>query len=373
MDQDLKETLIRTGQEHILEYAAKLKENPQQLAALVNDLKSIDLDHAVAIFKSTVLDDESSDDNSQSVDELLEPLNSQVYQSVKETEPEVVQKYYELGLREIAQGNVAVLLLAGGQGTRLGVSYPKGRYAVGLPSGKTLYQIQAERIIRLEQLAASAFPEVLSNGTNGGTNGSNGSNGSNGNGINLRRGTIPWYIMTSEHTMAATEKFFEEHNYFNLCKDNLIFFEQNTLPCFTLDGKIIMDTATHVARSPDGNGGLYRALRDKGILQDMTARGVQYVHVYCVDNILVKMADPVFVGYALDRGAEAAAKTVEKDSPHEAVGIICRVSGKYQVVEYSEVSSATAERQDPDGKLSFRAGNICNHFFSVPFLNRVAK
>ncbi|KAI8479866.1 UDP-N-acetylglucosamine pyrophosphorylase [Branchiostoma belcheri] len=353
MDVDLLRADLRShGQEHLLRYWDEL--DPEQQQSLYQDLSNTDWARINSCFEEATR--ESS--NESKLDDLMQPIHPDKVGSVTRAGKDLAL-WEEEGLRQISEGRVCVLLLAGGQGTRLGVTYPKGMFNVGLPSQKTLYQLQAERILKLQKMAVTTSSVLLLTtmdypGPEPGQ-------------------SLGWrtYIMTSEATQGQTEKFFKEHDYFGLEKENVVLFEQSTLPAMMFDGKVILDQKWKVARAPDGNGGLYRALGERKILDDMARRQLRYVHVYCVDNILVKMADPVFIGFCITKDADCGAKVVQKAYPTEPVGVVCRVDGVYQVVEYSEITLKTAEKRNPDGTLMFNAGNICNHFFTLEFLKTV--
>ncbi|KAM7354221.1 UDP-N-acetylglucosamine pyrophosphorylase mmy isoform 1-T3 [Cochliomyia hominivorax] len=337
---ELHKRLTQVGQEHLLKFWDELNETER--AQLQRDINELNLNELKLYFDRATT---SLTQNGLKLDDRLQPIPESKVISIARSSEEILNGYRDEGLKQISLGHVAVLLMAGGQGTRLGFAHPKGMYDVGLQSHKTLFRLQAERILKLEELAFEATG---------------------------KKGIITWYIMTSEHTIQPTYDYFVANNYFGLNKDNVILFEQGSLPCFEYDGKIILDQKHRVARAPDGNGGIYRAMKQQGILDDMQKRGVLYVHAHSVDNILIKVADPIFIGYCVKENADCAAKVVEKSSPTEAVGVVAIVDGKYQVVEYSEISAKTAEMRNSDGRLTFNAGNICNHFFSTDFLQRIA-
>lgn len=273
----------------------------------------------------------------------LRPIQESRTGSAKTDGAEKLAEYTKAGLALVAEGRVGVILLAGGQGTRLGFDRPKGEFDLRLPSGKSLFQLQAERILKVQALAGAKAP-------------------------------ILFYVMTSPATRAQTEAFFQAKAFFGLKEEQVKFFDQGHLPCLDESGKLMLASKTALATAPDGNGGLYAALGKAQLIEDMAARGVEHLHVYCVDNCLVKVADPAFIGFAVAKEAAAAAKVVEKEEPGEKVGVICEGSeGRVVVVEYSEMTKEQCEARLEDGRLSFRAGNIANHYFARSFLQAMVE
>ena len=243
------------------------------------------------------------------------------------------------GEKELKAGRVAALLVAGGQGSRLGYDGPKGCYSIGPITGAPLFYFHARKI-----LARS-----------------------------IRYGAaIPWYIMTSEANNEATIRCFEENDYFGLNPDHVFFFTQGMWPGMTKEGKIILDRPDHVFMSPDGHGGLLAALKNSGALADMKKRGIKSVFFFQVDNPLVEVADPAFVGYHVLNRSEYSLKLCAKRDPFEKVGMPMQFGKTYRMVEYTEMSKEQCERKGKDGELYFRYGSPAIHVFDRAFLEREA-
>ncbi|KAJ3339867.1 UDP-N-acetylglucosamine pyrophosphorylase [Gonapodya sp. JEL0774] len=332
-------TALGSKQAHVLTFYDSLK--PEEQKTFLAELASIDIDRCNSIFaKATQGPPAAAAQHSD-----LKPLPEAMVDSTIGADESKTKKWWDVGMEHIMKGECAVILMAGGQGTRLGSSAPKGCYDISLPSHKSLFQLQAERILRLQNIASHV----------------------NGSPV-----VIPWYVMTSGPTRKDTEDFFKAHGMWGLKAENVIIFEQGVLPAFYPDGRLLLASKGSLSLSPDGNGGIYAALRTQNVLADMRKRGVKYVHLYGVDNCLVRVADPVFFGYCISKGADCGAKVVRKSSPTEAAGVLAVKDGKINVVEYSEISKEMAESVHPrTGQLLFGAANIANHFYTTDFLEQI--
>ena len=242
------------------------------------------------------------------------------------------EEFKAIGIDAIKNCKVAALLLAGGQGTRLGFDKAKGMYNIGVT--KDLYIF--EQLIRnLQKVTEEAGAD------------------------------IPLYIMTSDKNDAETRAFFEEHDYFGYNKDYIKFFVQEMVPAVDFDGNILIESEDSLAMSPNGNGGWFASLVKAGLGEDMKAKGIEWINVFGVDNVLQKLADPVFVGATIQSGCVSGAKVVRKCDPYERVGALCLEDGKPSIVEYYELTPEMAEAKNEAGSLLYGFGVILNYMFSL--------
>lgn len=248
-------------------------------------------------------------------------------------------EFAKAGWGALEAGRVAVYVVAGGQGTRLGWPGPKGTYPVGPLTEKTLFQLFAEQVLALGARAGKA---------------------------------LDFYVLTSELNRGETEAFFEAHGRFGLAEDQLHYLVQANLPNVTLDGRLCFSGSGELATSPNGHGGALLALRAGGALTRMRERGQDLLFYWQVDNPLCAIADPVFIGAHLAAEAEASTKVVEKVDPSERVGLLALREGKPGVVEYSEMTVEEQSERIEGGALAYRAGNIAVHLFGREFLEKVS-
>ncbi len=328
----IRENLSSSGQEHLLRFWDEL--GPAERAGLLEQINELDLDKIAGWVETLV---KRAPDVPVRHDGF-EPAPSYGVSPATDAERTRYAQALQLGKELIAAGKVAAFVVAGGQGTRLGFDGPKGNYPASPIRNKTLFQIFAENI----------------------------------GAVSRRYGAVcPWYIMTSPLNHSETVSIFESNDFYGLNRRDVFIFQQGTLPNFGFDGRILMAGKASVARSPDGHGGCIRALARSGALKDMRNRGVEYLSYWQVDNPLVKLFDPLFVGlHALD-GAQMSSKAVIKNDPKEKVGNFCLIDGKVNVIEYSDLSDELAEKRGPDGSLAFRLGSIAIHIINTDFVAKL--
>jgi UDP-N-acetylglucosamine/UDP-N-acetylgalactosamine diphosphorylase len=312
------------------------------LKQLVEQLQSIDPFAGNSAFEDGVSNIESSKKPRELVPLDQAPNVSTLKDGVDR------EQYRKIGFEEILAGHCSVAILAGGQATRLRCITCKGEFEAGWPSHEPLYQLLAERVQRLKLLASA----------------------STGGKVPAKDISIPICIMTSPATDAQTREFFAKHEHFGIDKSELLIFQQHTVPCFSETGKLLMESASRVAVSPDGNGGFFAALKASGALAQLRAKGVEHIQVMPVDNVASRIGDPVFTGYCIATAAKAGTKFVEKTDPEEKVGLFALEkmpdgSLQYASIEYSELTAETAAQKDSSGRLYYRAGNTCIHWFKL--------
>lgn len=332
---DLLECLEGIGQAHLLRFYDELPADRRE--KLVEQIRSIDLREVPRLIEKYV--------RTKPVATMPASIEPAPYYPADPASPQRSwdrEHYRQIGEALLRSGKVAAFTVAGGQGTRLGFDGPKGCYPAGAVTGKPLFHIFAEGLLA----ARRKYGKV-----------------------------VPWYIMTSPLNHEATTSFFERQDYFGLGRDNVMFFPQGVMPSFEMgSGRMLLAEKDELATNPDGHGGAIKALHVSGALDDMAGRGIEHISYFQVDNPMVKVVDPIFLGLhagAPDSSAEMSSKMVPKAYPEEKMGVFCRAEGRTTVIEYSDLPSHLAQERGAEGELLYIAGSIAVHVISVEFIRRL--
>lgn len=322
--------LAQFNQDHLLAFWSELDDGQRE--SLLAQLSSVDFPLMQALFAEV----ETSTDWAAMAAAAESPPGIRLAGSNAISEPEA----RAAGEDALRGGKVGVVLVAGGQGSRLGFPHPKGMYPIGPVSNRTLF----EMLIDTHQAVAHRYAT-----------------------------SIPLFLMTSPATDAETRAYFASRQRLGFAEDDLRIFCQGTMPAVDAEtGRLLLEAKSSLFLSPDGHGGALAALDRSGSLDQIASRGIEYLFYYQVDNPLVMVADPVFIGYHILAKSEMSTQVICKQDPHEKVGNVAKIEGKIQVIEYSDLPAEAAERRNADGSLTLWAGSIAVHVFDNSFLRRMA-
>ena len=328
-EQQAKNILAKYNQGHIIKILDKLNEEKKE--ELIDQIIEMDFEQIIDLY------------NKYKQDELL--VSNKDIKNIKYIDKYGIneserEEYKRIGEKYIKEGKYAVVTMAGGQGTRLGHTGPKGTFKIDTVNGdKYLFEIIVETLKKAEK----EYGVV-----------------------------IPWYIMTSKENNAQTVEFLKEKNYFSYPEDKIKIFMQNEIPMISDDGKLIINEKYRIKEASDGNGGIYKSMKENGILDDMESKNIEWIFIGGVDNILLKMVDPILVGATVKENNLVASKSVVKAYPEEKAGVFCKINNRPKVIEYSEMSKEMCEQRDENGELLYGEMNILSHMYNIKALYTLA-
>lgn len=316
------EKVKKYEQEHLLRYYDELNETEKK--EILEQIESTDFD-MLKLCKG---------ENHQAKKGKITPLSALQLCEIEKNR----ESFENTGIQAIKAGKVAAVLLAGGMGTRLGSDDPKGMYNIG----------ETKDVFIFERIVRNLLDVVEKTGT-----------------------WVHLFVMTSDKNHTATTNFFEEKNYFGYDKAYVTFFKQDMAPAATYDGKVYMESKSHMSTSPNGNGGWFISMSRAGILDIIKKEGIEWLNVFAVDNVLQRMVDPVFVGATIQKNAAVGSKVVKKAAPDEKVGVMCLEDGKPSIVEYYELTDDLMNAKDENGEPAYNYGVILNYLFREKDLEEI--
>lgn len=264
----------------------------------------------------------------------IRPLSALTLQEIHKQK----EKFNNIGVEAIQNGKIGCVLLAGGQGSRLGFDKPKGMFNIGENRDLYIFECLIHNLLEVVK-KANAW--------------------------------IPLFIMTSVQNDVDTRTFLAEHDYFGYSKENVMFFVQERLPTVDTQGKLMLSAKDTISTAPNGNGGWYASMVKSGVLKIVKDSQLEWLNVFAVDNVLQKMADPCFIGAVIDSQKESGSKVVAKADANERVGVMCLEDGRPSIVEYYEMTDEMIHSRESDGKLSYNYGVILNYLFKIENLNKI--
>ncbi|MFH1905103.1 MAG: UDPGP type 1 family protein [bacterium] len=328
----IKNKLQNYNQKHVLRWWNQLDDT--QRKGLLRDIESIDFELMKKLVNQYM--------ERKEISILFDDIKSPEIIKIPRTEHEILhqREARKIGEQCVRDGKVACFVVAGGQGTRLGFEGPKGAYPIGPISANSIFQFHAEKILKAQQK------------------------------YNIQ---LMWYIMTSKPLHEQTIEFFKHNKYFGMHKAQVRFFSQRMLPAIDKDGRFLMSSKHKIFKSPDGHGGALFALRESGVIDEMMEKGIEYISYFQVDNLIVNVLDPVFIGYHVKAGAQMSNKITPKIAPSEKVGAVVVMDKKYAVIEYSDLPEEHMCDKDKDSSLKFNAGSIAIHILNTEFVKSLTE
>ncbi len=327
--QQVLELLKQYKQDHIINFMNTLNDEEKEL--LENQILSIDFNQLTELYDSTKRKCEIK----ESKIEAIQYFDKQKLGNSKKMQLD------DLGERIVSTGKYAVVTMAGGQGSRLEHPGPKGTFRLDVyGKGKYLFEILIDNL----KEANKKYGVV-----------------------------IPWYIMTSKENHEETKNFLEKHAYFGYDRNSVILFQQGELPLIDYNGKLLIGKNKLIKLASDGNGGTFTSLRTTGALADMKERGIEWVFIGGVDNVLLKMVDTTLLGLAIEQKVEIASKSIPKANPQEKVGVFCKMNGHPKVIEYTELPEKMAEEVTSDGELKYGESHIMCNLFTIDAVEKISK
>lgn len=328
-EQELIQLLEKYNQDHIIKLLKKI--DGAKRKELIEQIGNIDFDQIMELYEHT----------KKPVEIKENKIEATSYLDKAKLTKDQKEKFDDLGEQIIRSGKYAVVTMAGGQGTRLGHSGPKGTFKLDVyGKGKYLFEILADNLKEANKKYNT---------------------------------TIPWYIMTSKENNQDTIDFLEKNNYFGYDKNEVTTFIQGGLPLIDKQGKLLIGKELKIREASDGNGGTYASLRQSGCLADMKEKGIKWVFIGSVDNALLKMVDVTLLGMAIDKGVEIASKSVVKANPHERVGVFCKMNKCPKVIEYTELPEKMAEEIDENGELKYGESHIMCNLYTIDAIEKISK